>query len=64
MAHYRNELARRQRAGVLVNDQAGVFTIAHCTESAREAVENGALSIMQASGLKHEEVCAEPQARR
>ncbi len=43
MALYRKGLARCQPAGAFINNQVGVFTIAHCAASTREAVENGAV---------------------
>jgi len=43
MALYRKGLARCQPAGAFVNNQIGVFTIAHCADSTKAAVENGAV---------------------
>lgn len=43
MKLYREALKRCTPAGAMVNDRVGVFTIGHCAETTRKAIENGAV---------------------
>jgi alkanesulfonate monooxygenase SsuD/methylene tetrahydromethanopterin reductase-like flavin-dependent oxidoreductase (luciferase family) len=43
MKRYRDGLKKCKPAGAFINNQVGVFTIAHCATSTKAAVENGAV---------------------